>query len=106
MHRHYVSQDLERETEGQRRLYWGERQSDKLQANAGDAEEVQLLLQEEEAEDPSASGIARHLNKVEKNGIFEFTLPQGIRSDATCSDVSLSYTQNVACICIFATFLE
>ena len=59
--RHYVSQDLERETEGQRRLCRGERQSDELQANAGDAEEVQLLLEEDEAEDPSTPRIARHL---------------------------------------------
>ena len=38
--------------------------------------------------------------------IYLVPAKQGIRSDATCSDVSLSYTQNVACICIFATFLE
>ena len=61
VHRQQVGHDLEGEAERQRPLGGGEGQGSQLQADAGDAEEVDLLLEEQEAEDTSAPGIAGHL---------------------------------------------
>ena len=61
VHRQQVGHDLEGEAERQRPLGGGEGQGNQLQADAGDAEEVHLLLEEQEAEDTSAPGITGHL---------------------------------------------
>ena len=81
VHRQQVGHDLEGEAERQRPLGGGEGQGSQLQADAGDAEEVHLLLEEQEAEDTSAPGITGHL----KIAILRFKIGIHLFADVVCT---------------------